>query len=124
LKFGKDFAGNNIVDSLRDLQRDYLTDVRQIAGRIRQHGLSLGDQQQFAAAFPELLFLSHQLKGSGGSLGFPAITDVARKIQEELNLFLKEAQVSRPTPEQLSKKVLDLSTELERAVDSAPWPGN
>jgi HPt (histidine-containing phosphotransfer) domain-containing protein len=116
---GRLFALAKIVDSLRDLQRDYLTDLRQVIDRMREHGRCLGDQQSFAASFPELLFLAHQLKGSGGSLGFPGITNVARRISDELNLFLDEQQAARPTPEDLSKKLLALSGELEREVATA-----
>jgi HPt (histidine-containing phosphotransfer) domain-containing protein len=106
-------------DELRDLQRDYLTDLHQVIDRMREHGRGLGDHQRFAASFPELLFLAHQLKGSGGSLGFPEITNVARRITDQLNLFLDEQHAERPTPEQLSKTLLALSGELEREVSAA-----
>ncbi len=108
-----------MTDELRDLQRDYLADVRQTVNRMRDYGRDLSDQHRFKTSFPELLFLAHQLKGSGGSLGFPAVTNIARRISDELNLFLDEQQVRRPSLEELSKTVLALSTELERAVDSA-----
>jgi len=106
----------SVTDELRELQRDYLADVRQAIERVREHGRSLNDQEQFKAAFPELLFLAHQLKGSGGSLGFPAITEVAQKLRDELTSFLDPVS---PTLEELSLHVLVLSRELERAVDSA-----
>jgi len=108
-----------MTDDLRDLQRDYLTDLQQVIDRIREHGRGLGEQHRFAASFPELLFLAHQLKGSGGSLGFPAITSVARRISDQLNLFLDEQQAARPTPEELSRTLLALSSELEREVSTA-----
>ncbi|HYU78434.1 MAG TPA: Hpt domain-containing protein [Vicinamibacterales bacterium] len=106
----------SVTDELRELQRDYLADVRQAIERVREHARGLSDQEQFKAAFPELLFLAHQLKGSGGSLGFPAITEVAQKLRNELTSFLDPV---RPTPEELSQHVVALSRELERAVDSA-----
>ncbi len=107
------------MDSLRDLQRDYLADLREVIDRMREYGRDLGDQHRFANSFPELLFLAHQLKGSGGSLGFPGITNVARRITEQLNLFLDEQHAERPTPEDLSKTLLALSGELEREVATA-----
>ena len=114
------FAATSFMsDDLRDLQRDYLTDLQQVIDRMREYGRGLRDQQRFAASFPELLFLAHQLKGSGGSLGFPAITSVARRISDQLNLFLDEQQAERPTPEDLSKTLLALSGELEREVATA-----
>jgi chemotaxis protein histidine kinase CheA len=103
-------------DDMRDLQRDYLADLRQIVVQMREHGRGLASQNNFKSAFPALLFLAHQLKGSGGSLGFPQISELARKMTEELNLFLDEEQVSRPTPEELSRTLLALSGELESQI--------
>jgi chemotaxis protein histidine kinase CheA len=110
-----------MTDELRNLQRDYLLDLRSVIDRLRQHGRDLGDHAQFKAAFPEVLFIAHQLKGSGGSLGFPAITDVARRLRDELTSFLEPAP---PTAEQLAQHVLALCDELERAVDSAACRGD
>jgi chemotaxis protein histidine kinase CheA len=108
-----------MTDELRQLQRDYLADVQQTVARMREYGRDLGAHGSFKNSFPPLLFLAHQLKGSGGSLGFPRISDVARRIGDELNLFLDQKQVPRPTPEQLSEALLMLSSELEREVTTA-----
>ncbi len=108
-----------MTDELRQLQRDYLADVRLTVDRMRQHGRGLGQAAGFKNSFPELLFLAHQLKGSGGSFGFARISEVARRMGEELNLFLDQQQVSRPTPGQLSETLLALSGELEREVSNA-----
>jgi len=113
-----------MTDDLRDLQRDYLLDLRRVIDRLREHGRGLGDHAQFKDAFPEVLFIAHQLKGSGGSLGFPAISDVALRIRQELTSFLDQQSATRPTPEELSQHVLALSGELERAVDSAACRGD
>jgi len=106
-----------MTDDLRTLQRDYLENVHETALRVRQQSLGLGSQ--FKDAFPELLFAAHQLKGSGGSLGFPGITELARRMSDELNLFLDQTEVQRPTPEELSEMLIVLSHELERAVSAA-----
>jgi len=106
-----------MTEDLRTLQRDYLENVHETAIRVRQHSLGLGSQ--FKNSFPELLFVAHQLKGSGGSLGFPRITELARRMTDELNLFLDQTEVQRPTPEELSEMLIVLSHELERAVTAA-----
>ena len=107
-------------DELRELQRDYLRDVRETIELMRLHGEGLASRGTFKTAFPALLFLAHQLKGSGGSLGYPRITELAKKMSHELNLFLEdEEQQPRPTPEQLSQTLLSISTELEREVTTA-----
>ena len=105
---------------MRDLQRDYLADIRQTVMQMREHGRGLASPSNFKSAFPALLFLAHQLKGSGGSLGFPRISELARKMSEELNLFLDQEHASRPTPEELSKTLVALSGELENEV-AALW---
>lgn len=104
-------------DELRQLQREYLDDVRSAATIMRAHGAGLRDE--FKTAFPALLYLAHQLKGSGGSLGFPRISEVARRISEQLNLFLDEEQPTRPSPEEMSQRLALLSGELEREVSTA-----
>jgi chemotaxis protein histidine kinase CheA len=104
------------MNDLRDLQRDYLADLRQTVVQMREHGRGLASQSNFKSAFPALLFLAHQLKGSGGSLGFPRISELARKMSEELNLFLDQEHASRPTPEELSQTLVALSGELESEI--------
>jgi chemotaxis protein histidine kinase CheA len=106
-----------MTEDLQTLQRDYLADVHETALRVRQHGLGL--ETQFKDVFPELLFVAHQLKGSGGSLGFPRITELARRMSDELSLFMDQTEVQRPTPEELSEMLIVLSHELERAVSAA-----
>jgi chemotaxis protein histidine kinase CheA len=107
-------------DELRELQRDYLRDVRDTIEALRHHGQGLASRGTFKTAFPALLFLAHQLKGSGGSLGFPRITELARRMSKELNLFLEEEEQSpRPTPQELSQSLLSISSELEREVTAA-----
>src|SRR5205085_2676806 len=80
---------------LADLQRDYLADVETTIATMREQGRALGERGAFKEAFPKLLFLAHQLKGSGGSLGFPRISDVARSMHRELNLFLDDERADR-----------------------------
>jgi hypothetical protein len=105
-------------DELRALQLDYLNSTRDTVQLMKQHGKSLSSRKQFKTAFPVLLYLSHQLKGSGGSLGFPEITDLAAKMSSELNLFLDDT-TPRPAPGDLSRAVTALSEQLEEVLDAA-----
>ena len=106
------------MDDLHDLQLDYLSDLRPTMDQIREHSEQLAKQSSFGTAFPSLLFLAHQLKGSGGSLGFPRISELAGRMREELNLFLDQEQV-QPTLPELSQRLLALSSELDREVREA-----
>ena len=108
---------------LPDLQREYLADVETTIATMREHGRALAEHGTFKEAFPKLLFLSHQLKGSGGSLGFPGISSVAEEMRRELSLFLDDEHVDRPTPSELSRKIVALTDELAREVHSAVAPG-
>ncbi|HYS56335.1 MAG TPA: Hpt domain-containing protein [Thermoanaerobaculia bacterium] len=102
-----------MIDDLRALRQDYLQNVHETAARVRRQS------QNLKTSFPELLFVAHQLKGSGGSLGFPRITELARRMSHELNLFFDPAETQRPTPEELSEKLIVLSHELDRDVTAA-----
>lgn len=111
---------SDMDEELRELQRDYLRDVSGTVEIIRHHGESLAASGTFKTAFPALLFLAHQLKGSGGSFGYPRITELARQMSQQLNLFLESEELSqRPTPQQLSATLLAISAELEREVTTA-----
>ncbi len=99
-------------DELRELRLEYLADVREKARLMKDHGAALGRTRQFKSAFPVLLFLSHQLKGSGGSLGFPRISELARSMSEELNRYLESESYPRRTPKELAEAVARVSEEM------------
>jgi HPt (histidine-containing phosphotransfer) domain-containing protein len=107
----------SVTDEFRELQREYLIDVRQKVSAIRQHGRALG--ADFKESFPRLLFLAHQLKGSGGSFGFPRITELAQRMSRELSQFLNDEVAARPTPDDLASKLDGISSELESEVANA-----
>jgi HPt (histidine-containing phosphotransfer) domain-containing protein len=109
------------MDDLRELQLDYLSDLRPTMDQIREHSERLATQTGFGTAFPSLLFLAHQLKGSGGSLGFPRISELAGRMREELNLFLDKEQAQPPTMRELSQRLLALSSDLDREVREAKY---
>ena len=105
---------------LADVQREYLADVETVIVTMREQARALATHGTFKSAFPLLLFHAHQLKGSGGSLGFPRISDVAGAMTKELSAYLTD----RPTPEELSQKLVALTDELAREVHSAACPAS
>ena len=105
-------------DELRTLQLDYLRDVREKVGMMKGHCDALSSARNFKTSFPVLLYLSHQLKGSGGSLGFPQISELAEKLNGELNSFLDGDEV-RPTPVELSRSAVHLITRLQDVAAEA-----
>ena len=104
--------------ALRELQLDYLATTRETLGLIRKHTGSLGSRKLFKSSFPVLLYLSHQLKGSGGTLGFPEVSDVARRMNVELNQFLEEFE-PRPSPQQIATSLSALAGEMEEKIERA-----
>ena len=106
------------AEELAELQLDYLLDVKEKISLIRQHGTALTSRNRFKTSFPVLLFLSHQLKGSGGSLGFPQISELAQKMSEHLNEYL-EQETPRTTPQDLSTRVVEFAEQIEQGVVAA-----
>lgn len=104
---------------MRALRREYLDDVLEKAALLKEHGEALSVRKRFKTSFPVLLYLSHQLKGSGGSLGFPQITELAKRISLELNQFLEADSDPRPTPQKLSQNVVSIATELQNMTREA-----
>lgn len=104
-----------IEQELRALRREYLADVEEQLRLIEAHAERLVIKKQFKTAFPVLLYMSHQLKGSGGSLGFPEVSEIAQRMSDQLNGFIDDTE-PRPAPSELSVSILALATELKAAV--------
>ncbi len=104
---------------LKPLRLEYLADAREKIELLKNHAESLGARKQFKTSFPVLLFLSHQLKGSGGSLGFGRISELAQSISRELNGFLEAENEERQSPAELSKFVLAAANDLAKIVTTA-----
>jgi HPt (histidine-containing phosphotransfer) domain-containing protein len=106
------------ADELKALRREYLADLDEQVSLIRLHGNALTSRAKFKTAYPVLLYTAHQLKGSGGTLGFPEISALGAKLSESLDAFLSETE-ARPTPGALSKTVVGIAQELDAIVKRA-----
>jgi chemotaxis protein histidine kinase CheA len=109
---------------LESIRRDYLRDVREKIVSLEAETVSLGSESGFKTAFPAMLFISHQLKGSGGTLGFPRISIAAERIAERLRAFLEDVEPSQTPPHEFAGILLglvhDLATETTRAETGLP----
>lgn len=103
-------------EELRELQISYLDSTAESIGVLRGHVESLPNSGQFKTSFPVLLYLAHQLKGSGGTLGFPAISDIADELASDLESFLDDTE-ARPDPQELAVRAQDAVDRLEVLVD-------
>ncbi|HEY0591443.1 MAG TPA: hypothetical protein VGF40_06730, partial [Thermoanaerobaculia bacterium] len=98
-------------EELQQIQRDYLADLDEQVGLVRMHARALGSRAKFKTSYPVLLYIAHQLKGSGGTIGFPEISAVGTRLSESLDTFLSDTE-KRPSPGELSKRVSALADEL------------
>ncbi|HSN67993.1 MAG TPA: Hpt domain-containing protein [Thermoanaerobaculia bacterium] len=106
------------AEELRQLRKDYLGDLEEQVALIRQHGEALLSRRKFKISYPVLLYTAHQLKGSGGTIGFAEISALGKKLSESLDSFLSDTE-KRPSPGELSKAVLAIAGELEAATERA-----
>ncbi len=106
------------AEELKQLRRDYLADLEEQVGLVRLHGKALSTRTKFKTSYPVLLYIGHQLKGSGGTIGFPEISALGTKLSETLDAFLSDTE-ERPSPGELSKRVVAIAEELEAAVGRA-----
>jgi chemotaxis protein histidine kinase CheA len=106
------------ADELQMIRQDYLDDMKRTAANVRTHTASLTDGKRFKISFPVLLYSAHQIKGSGGMLGFPELTEIGSKMAELLGSFLEESE-QRPTAASLASSLAALSAELDEALSRA-----
>jgi HPt (histidine-containing phosphotransfer) domain-containing protein len=62
---------------LNELRREFLTEARQKAVEMQ----SAAGESDGAGGLERVAYLAHQLKGSGGSYGYPSISDDAAEIE-------------------------------------------
>ncbi|MFN2238719.1 MAG: Hpt domain-containing protein [Thermoanaerobaculia bacterium] len=106
------------ANELEMIRKDYLDDMKRMAANVRTHAGSLTEGKRFKTSFPVLLYSAHQIKGSGGMLGFPELTEIGSKMAEVLGSFLEESE-ARPTAASLASSMLALSAELDDALARA-----
>lgn len=96
---------------LAELQREYLRDAPARLAELRK------DLQAFrngeADALESLRVRFHRLAGSGGSYGFPRVTEIAREMEQRI------LTPPAPTPqeaERFEQAIADLKAELDRGM--------
>lgn len=105
-------------EELSSIRRDYLADLDEQVGLVRLHAQALASRTRFKTSYPVLLYIAHQLKGSGGTIGFPEISAVGTTLAGVLDTFLSDTE-ERPSPGELSKRVSAIAEELATALDEA-----
>ena len=106
------------ADELEMIRKDYLDDMKRMAANVRTHAGALTEKKRFKTSFPVLLYSAHQIKGSGGMLGFPELTEIGSRMAEVLGSFLEESE-ARPSAASLASSLTALSAELDAALARA-----
>lgn len=106
------------IELLTRLRADYLRDCREKVDLVRQQAQSLSTRSGFKTAFPILLYVTHQLKGSGGSYGFAQISDAAKLLHSRLSQQLEPGQPNLDPPA-FAREVLSITETLADALKEA-----
>jgi chemotaxis protein histidine kinase CheA len=106
-------------EELREIRADYLRDVREKLTLLRRQSEHLSEGTAFAESFPYMLYVSHQLKGSGAMFGFERIGSVAAEMSRTLSSFLSLDQAPRPSADDLTRSITQLVDQLDGAVADA-----
>jgi chemotaxis protein histidine kinase CheA len=102
---------------ITELRLEYLAELRERLEAMRGHAESLPLSSRFRASFPVLLYLSHQMKGTAGSMGFSEVSEIARDLSMTLQDFLDDN--NHDSREEISQRVVDLLAKLEEKLDEA-----
>ena len=91
-----------VAEALRSLRRTYLDEAPARVGELRRAAAALRDLDE--AAETTLTTLLHRLAGSGGAYGFPAVSVIARELE----------QVLRSEPEWTDARLAELEAGIRR----------
>ncbi len=94
---------------LDDLKQEYLAEAREKVREIE----SEFDGQRTPASMARLIYLAHQLKGSGGSYGYQRISTEAAKIEKVVQQLVAGDGSAEP---RFQQHVADLRTEIDNGI--------
>jgi HPt (histidine-containing phosphotransfer) domain-containing protein len=97
---------------LNELRREFLGEARE---KVDELDAAVADLQS-ADAIERLAYLAHQLKGSGGSYGYPCISDDATEIEKAAEALPTTNGTFATIELKIREHVGNLRREIERAV--------
>lgn len=96
---------------LDELKREFLAEADE---KVREIQEKLGGEQS-ADVLERLTYLAHQLKGSGGSYGFPRISTDAAELEKAVELRAREG-VLPGIDDRIQHHVFNLRAEVDRGT--------
>ncbi len=97
---------------LNELRREFLAEAREKVEEMRASLKNL----QAAEVVERLAYLSHQLKGSGGSYGYQSLSEDAAEIEKAAESLPATSDVRVAIEEKLRLHVLNMRTEIDKAA--------
>lgn len=98
---------------LRGLRREYIAESGERLAELREDAAALSRGDEGSAA--SLVGRFHRLAGSGGSYGFPGISEIARRMERRLR-----AAGDQPSPEEVDDAIEELARAFEKARAGLP----
>lgn len=97
---------------LNELRREFLGEARE---KVEELDATLADLQS-AEALERLAYFAHQLKGSGGSYGYPRISDDATAIEKAAEALPATNGTYVTIEQTIREHVGSMRREIDRAV--------
>jgi HPt (histidine-containing phosphotransfer) domain-containing protein len=98
-----------VDQELNELRREFLSEAR---GKVEEMLSGVG-RQAAPEASERLIYLAHQLKGSGGSYGFQGISEQAAEIEKAIEATRDGGNES---PDSIRNRITDLLAEIDRCA--------
>lgn len=98
---------------LDELRREFLGEARE---KVEEMQSSVDGGDRSSPSLDRLGYLAHQLKGSGGSYGYPQISDDATEVEKAVESLVTENGASASLDEKIRTHVANLAKEIEKAV--------
>lgn len=107
----------DIDEELRQLRSDYRQTLGETILTIEKHARGLSNAARVKTSFPVLLYLTHQIKGTAGTLGFPEVSEIARDLARNLEDFLSP-QTPAVSRESISETAIAAVAKLKAAISA------
>lgn len=107
----------DIDDELRQLRSEYRQSLGETIRTIEKHARGLSNAARVKTSFPVLLYLTHQIKGTAGTLGFPEVSEIARELARSLEDFLSP-QTPTVSRESISETAIEAVEKLKSAISA------
>lgn len=103
--------GTHVDPEFDELKREFLAEADE---KVREIQANL-DGDRGPQSLERLIYLAHQLKGSGGSYGFERISTDAAELEKAVELLIGGGQSDR-LEERLQQHAVNLRAEVDRRM--------